>query len=116
MSARASFRQAEAPAAAAPAPASPAAVPAPRKPTMASPLSSGNTVAAVSTRDSMTRTQITAPVNRLSHRPFTHGPSTALSLHSSRNTVADGSSTPASVCTAGFSHQKLCRHGLLAQA
>ena len=47
---------------------------------------------------------MTAPVKAFSQRPFTHGPSTALSLQSSsRNTVALGSSTPASVCTASVS-------------
>ena len=44
---------------------------------------------------------MTAPVKQLSQRLLTHGPSTALSLQSSsRNTVALGSSTPASVWTA----------------
>ena len=33
-------------------------------------------------------------------RELTQGPKTALSFHSSRNTVALGSSTPARVCTA----------------
>ena len=52
----------------------------------------------------MTSTQMTAPVKRFSRFELTHGPSTALSLHSnSRKTVALGSSTPASVCTASVS-------------
>ena len=40
------------------------------------------------------------PATALSHGRFTHGPSTSRSLHSkTRNTAADGSSTPASACT-----------------
>jgi hypothetical protein len=40
------------------------------------------------------------PATAFSHGRFTHGPSTALSLHSrTRNTAADGSSTPARACT-----------------
>src|ERR1700736_592945 len=62
---------------------------------------SGNMTEAVRMIDNIRRTAITPPVNRLSQRVLTHGPSTALSLHSSsRNTVALGKSTPASVCTA----------------
>ena len=55
----------------------------------------------VRTTESITSTAMTAPVNRFMPRPLHHGPSTALSLHSSsRNTVALGSSTPARVWTA----------------
>lgn len=61
----------------------------------------GNNTAAVRMTESITSTAITPPVKRFIARPFVHGPSTALSLHkSSRNTVALGSSTPASDCTA----------------
>ena len=41
-----------------------------------------------------------ATARAFSHGRFTHGPSTALSLHKSRrNTEAEGSSTPARACT-----------------
>ena len=60
----------------------------------------GNSTEAVSTTDSVTSTATTAEVNRLVARRLTQGPRTARSLHSSsRNTVALGSSTPASTWT-----------------
>ena len=60
----------------------------------------GNTTEAVSTADSATSTLITTEVNTLVPRRLTQGPRTARSLHSiSRNTVAAGSSTPASAWT-----------------
>ena len=41
------------------------------------------------------------PATALSHDRFTHGPSTSGSLHnSSRKTLALGSNSPASACTA----------------
>jgi hypothetical protein len=62
---------------------------------------SGNSTDAVKITDSITRTAITAPVNRFKPRVLAHGPTTSLSLHkSSRKTVALGSRTPARVCTA----------------
>ena len=61
----------------------------------------GKSTDAVRMIDSITSAAMTAPVKRFSQRPFTQGPSTALSLQSSsRKTVALGRSTPASVCTA----------------
>ncbi|CAJ0736986.1 hypothetical protein R77592_04180 [Ralstonia mannitolilytica] len=61
----------------------------------------GNSTAAVRMTESITSTATTPPVKMFIARPFVQGPSTALSLHnSSRNTVALGSSTPASDCTA----------------
>jgi hypothetical protein len=51
--------------------------------------------------DSITRTAIVAPVERVSPRELTHGPSTARSLQSKRrNTVSLGDRTPARACTA----------------
>ena len=64
------------------------------------PVMPGNSTEAVSTADSEISTEITTEVNMLVRRPLTQGPRTARSLHSSsRNTVAAGSSTPASAWT-----------------
>jgi hypothetical protein len=61
----------------------------------------GNRVVAVRIAERITSTPTIAVVIALSQPGFVHGPSTALSLHSSsRNTAADGSSTPASAWTA----------------
>ena len=57
----------------------------------------GSTTDAIRISDSMIRPAITAAAKALVARLLTHGPRTALSLHSiSRKTVALGSSTPAS--------------------
>ena len=51
--------------------------------------------------DSASSTPMMTLARTFSQRRFIHGPSTSASLHSSsRNTDADGSSTPASACTA----------------
>jgi hypothetical protein len=69
-----------------------------RIPTICVPVIPGNSTDTVRIKDSITRTAITAPVNRLRPRVFTQDPSTAVSLQSSsRNTVALGSKTPAKV-------------------
>src|SRR6516165_10817016 len=59
---------------------------------------SGTSTEAVRMIDSITRSVMTPPVNRLSPRPLTRGPISASSLHSSnKNTVALGNSTRARV-------------------
>ena len=70
------------------------------KPYPADRVAKASSTLAVKTMDIITRIAMTVDVKRFSFRPFTHGPSTSRSLHSSsRNTVAEGSSTPARVCT-----------------
>ena len=65
----------------------------------------GNSTLAVSTIDNVTNTATTAEVKTFRRRLFTHGPNTSRSLHNnSRNTVADGNSTPARVCTPSVSN------------
>ena len=60
----------------------------------------GSATDAVRISDSVISSAITPPAKALVHRPLTHGPRTALSLHSSsKNTVALGSSTPARTWT-----------------
>ena len=60
----------------------------------------GNTTETVSTTDIVISRATTAKANTLVPRRLAQGPRTARSLHSSsRNTVADGSSTPASAWT-----------------
>src|SRR5262249_17914653 len=55
---------------------------------------------AIKIAESTTRTPTTVAPSALVSLPLTQGPSTSRSLHSiSRNTVALGSSTPASTCT-----------------
>jgi len=61
----------------------------------------GNTVVAMRINDSSTSTATITVASAFSHVRLRHGPSTSRSLHSSsKNTLADGRSTPASACTA----------------
>ena len=61
----------------------------------------GNTVVVIKMSDSTNRTETMKVATTLSQGRLTHGPSTALSLHSrSRNTVALGRRIPARACTA----------------
>ncbi len=63
-------------------------------------LTFGNIVLAIRIRESSTNTPTITLAIAFSHGELHHGPSTSRSLHSSsRNTVALGSSTPASACT-----------------
>jgi hypothetical protein len=60
----------------------------------------GNRVVAVRIAERMTSTPTITLASAFSQPGLVHGPRTALSLQSSkRNTVADGSSTPARACT-----------------
>src|SRR6202453_5438327 len=60
----------------------------------------GKNVVAVNANDNSTRDQTITHATMFCRTVFTHGPSTARSLHSqTRNTVADGSKTPARACT-----------------
>ncbi len=60
----------------------------------------GNIVLAIRISESSTSTPMITLATAFSHGGFDHGPSTSRSLQSSsRNTVALGSSTPASACT-----------------
>src|SRR6202044_3176848 len=73
-------------------------------PTICLPVMDGNSTDAVSTTDSVIKIATTAEVNTFVPRRFTQGPSTERSLHSSsKNTVALGSSTPASTWTPSVS-------------
>ena len=81
-----------------------AARPAIRKPDSHSAVAAGlmcvNSVVATSVPDSITRTLTMTAASTFSQGGLTHGPSTSGSLQSSsRNTLALGSSTPASACT-----------------
>ena len=61
----------------------------------------GNTVVVIKMSDNTNRTETMNVDTTLSQGRLTHGPSTALSLHSSRRkTVALGSRIPARACTA----------------
>jgi hypothetical protein len=61
----------------------------------------GKTVVAIRISDSSTSVATITLASTLSQPGLRHGPSTSRSLHSSsRKTVALGSSTPASACTA----------------
>ena len=84
----------------APPPSTPTATPAPKPHSSCPAVRFGKNVAAVSASDNSTNAQTITPAMMFCRMVLTHGPNTALSLHSStRNTVADGSSTPASACT-----------------
>jgi hypothetical protein len=64
-------------------------------------LNDGNSVVITRVPDSTSSTEMISPASMFSQRRFVHGPSTSRSLHSSsKNTLALGSSTPASACTA----------------
>ena len=60
----------------------------------------GKKVVAVNASDNSTRDHTMIHATMFCRKVFTHGPSTARSLQSkTRNTVAEGSRTPASACT-----------------
>ena len=61
----------------------------------------GNRVVAMSVPDSMSKVAMMTVASALSQPGLTQGPRTSRSLHSSsRNTLAEGSSSPARACTA----------------
>src|SRR5215469_2865425 len=85
--------------------AEPTTRPTASQPTTAAALTPVNSVVTTSVPDSKSRTPTITPATTLSHRVLVHGPSTSGSLHSnSRNTLALGSSTLASACTAVVSN------------